>query len=431
MRYYILITFVLLATFLKPCELFAQEYSISTQKDCLHQYAGHWVSTIHPNTDSIAPIPHLKMINTSNFNHHSLNVEVLQFKDDLYQPILQELIGYDILSQKIFASGHNAKGEFFTGKGGFISPSEWHMQDSDLKGNKTISVVFNFMSQTDVVVEGFNTDNKSIWKTRYIKQNPKDKNIGIQLVSVKEAIEIAPLKTLEQLSRMGFSYVETFVYDKGLFYGMSPAEFKQEVEKVGMKFIGSMTFYDKPSKDKWDEALNWWNKCIIDHKKAGVSYISTSNHQLKQVKTKAELLEYCDYYNKVGELCAENGINFVYHNHSDEFLEVEDVIIYDYYLQNTNPQWVFFQPDFYWMHIGGANPIFYFKKYPNRFISWHVKDFQELGRSGKIDFDTIFIFSKIAGLKHVIAEVEDYNYPPIYSINLAWEYLYYNSLKDE
>ena len=410
----------------------AQEtYSISKQKDRLYQYSGSWVSSINASTDSIDKFPNLRMINTAKLGKQSLQVEVQQYRNGKYHPILVELIGYDHKTDRIFAAGHNESGEFFTGTGAFSSENTWFMQDSDLNGKKTMSVKFDFLNCTEVMVEGFDNSNKSLWKTRYIKANSKAKNIGIQLVSVHDEMLKDPIGTLKFLGRMGYAFVETFVYDKGLFYGMSPTLFKEEVEKVGMKFLGSMTFHDLPLEGKWDESLKWWEKCIIDHKKAGVAYLSTSNNQIKGIKTIGELQSFCDYYNAIGKLCADNGLQFVFHNHADEFLFVDGVRVYDYFLQNTDPEFVFFQTDFYWMYIAGVNPIDYFKKYPKRFISWHVKDYQELGESGKINFAEIFEYQDKIALKYILAEVEDYNFPPLYSVNLAWDYIntYYQNNK--
>lgn len=422
---------VYLIIILKSFVSFSQEnYTISSQKDRLRQYSGQWVSAMNPSIDSVAKLPEKKMSSLSNFNNHSLTVEVLQ-KDssNQYNPILHEIIGYDSVTDTIFAAGHNAQGAFFTGKGIFTSEKKWTMQDKDLNGNNTMKVDFNFQNYTDVILEGFDSNEKSLWKTRYIKNNPKDKNIGIQLVSVHKEMLKNPEQTLIQLGRMGYSYVETFVYKEGGFYGQSPEQFKAMVEKAGMKFLGSMTFFDPENKND-DSAINaWWNKTIQDHKLAGVEYLSTSNSKLKVIKTIKELQEYCNYYNKVGKLCKKNGLKFVYHNHADEFLKVEGVTVYDYFLQNTNPEDVYFQSDVYWMQRGGVNPIDYFKTYPNRFISWHVKDYKELGESGKIDFKDIFNYQKIAGVQYILSEVEEYSFPPLYSVSLAWEYMYYELLK--
>jgi len=406
-----------------------KEYTISSQKDRLRQYAGQWVSSINPISDSLALFPEIKMSSLSSFNNNSLTVSVLQKNDNnQYKPLLYEIIGYDTKTDIIFASGHDSQGTFFTGRGQFLSEKQWVMQDKDLNNNPTMQVHFNFQNYTDVILEGFDNSEKSLWKTRYIKQNPKDKNIGIQLVSVHEEMLKNPKETLIQLGRMGYSYVETFVYKEGSFYGYSPEEFKAMVEKAGMQFLGSMTFFDPENKNDNTAITNWWTKTIKDHKIAGVEYLSTSNNKIKQITTKAELQAYCDYYNKIGELCKANGLKFVFHNHADEFLTVEGIKVYDYFLQNTNPEYVFFQTDLYWMHVAGVNPVDYFKNYPNRFISWHVKDYKELGESGKIDFEDIFKYQNESALKYIVSEVEDYSFPPMFSIGLAWEYIYYELL---
>ena len=410
---------------------FAQEnYSLSSQKDRLRQYSGQWISAVNPSTDSVAKLPEIKMSSLNNFNNNSLTVKVLQKNSsNQYNPILQEIIGYDSVTDTIFAAGHNAQGAFFTGKGIFTSEKKWTMQDRDLDGNKTMKVDFNFQNNTDVILEGFDNNNKSLWKTRYIKNNPKNKNIGIQLVSVHNKMLENPEETLIQLGRMGYSYVETFVYKNGGFYGQTPKQFKAMVEKSGMKFLGSMTFFDPEDKND-DAAINtWWNKTIQDHKIAGVEYLSTSNSKIKNIKTIKELQDYCNYYNKIGKLCKENGLKFVYHNHADEFLKVEGVTVYDYFIENTNPEYVYFQSDLYWMQVGGVNPVNYFKTYPKRFISWHVKDYKELGESGKIDFKDIFNYQEIAGVQYILSEVEDYSFPPLFSVGLAWEYIYYELFK--
>jgi sugar phosphate isomerase/epimerase len=123
-------------------------------------------------------------------------------------------------------------------------------------------------------------------------------------------------------------------------------------------------------------------------------------------------------------LCREKGINFAIHNHADEFALVEGVKIYDYFLQNTNPDYVAFQADIYWMDVAGVKAVDYFKKYPNRFLSWHIKDYKELGASGKIDWMALFHHKDFDVPKYMLVEVEDYSYPPMYSVQLAWEYLY-------
>jgi len=103
---------------------------------------------------------------------------------------------------------------------------------------------------------------------------------------------------------------------------------------------------------------------------------------------------------------------FGYHNHSQEFSTKLDsgIIIYDYMLQNTDPSKVMFEIDLYWCVAGGADPVYYFNKYPGRFELWHIKDKEEIGASGMMDFASIWAGAARSGMQYGIVEVERYNF---------------------
>ena len=98
-------------------------------------------------------------------------------------------------------------------------------------------------------------------------------------------------------------------------------------------------------------------------------------------------------------------------------------MMYDYMLEHTNPDLVFFQMDVYWTVRGQQSPVEYFQKYPGRFILLHIKDHKELGQSGMVGFDAIFKNTGVAGTKFLIVEVEQYTYTPIESVKLSLDYL--------
>ena len=77
-------------------------------------------------------------------------------------------------------------------------------------------------------------------------------------------------------------------------------------------------------------------------------------------------------------------------------------------LENTDPNYVFFQMDVYWACMGRAYPVEYFRKYPGRFRMLHIKDHYELGESGMVGFDAIFKNADVAGLENYIVELEGY-----------------------
>ncbi len=103
-------------------------------------------------------------------------------------------------------------------------------------------------------------------------------------------------------------------------------------------------------------------------------------------------------------------MKFGYHNHSREFEKVEDRVMLDYMLENTDPDKVFFQMDVYWTVMGQASPVDYFTKYPGRFRLLHIKDRREVGQSGMVGYDAIFRNAATAGVENIIVEIEGSSY---------------------
>jgi len=100
----------------------------------------------------------------------------------------------------------------------------------------------------------------------------------------------------------------------------------------------------------------------------------------------------------------------LYHNHDFEFKpNGQGVVPMDYFLENTNPAWVNFQMDLFWVTTAGVDPVNYINKYPGRFKMWHVKDRDEQGRFapvglGTIDFARILTYAQTSGLEYYIVE---------------------------
>ncbi len=249
------------------------------------------------------------------------------------------------------------------------------------------------------------------------------KEIGLQLWSVREAMNEDAVGTIQKVGEIGYTFIETAGYSDGKFYGMEPDSFVQLAEENGLEFLSSHTGKALPTEEQWDSVMMWWDECIEAHAEAGVKYIVQPFMGGAGYDSLAGLQAYCDYFNAVGEKCASKGIQFGYHNHDKEFQELEGVTIYDYMLQNTDPEKVFFQLDLYWIDHGGADALTYFEEYPGRFLLWHVKDEAEVGASGNMDFARIFAEAEKAGMEEIIVEVEQYNFDPLVSVEKSYEYL--------
>ena len=249
------------------------------------------------------------------------------------------------------------------------------------------------------------------------------KYIGLQLWSVRNDMKTEPDSTIAKIGNMGYGFIEAAGFSDGKFYGFEPAAFTSMVEYNGLDFLSSHTGQDLPDSASRDKTMEWWDACIAAHKEAGVTYIVQPFMGKAGYESLDGLKKFCEYFNAVGEKCNAAGIRFGYHNHDKEFGSIDGTTLYDFMLENTDPDKVMFEMDLYWAVVGGADPVEYFNKYPGRFELWHVKDKEEVGASGMMDFERIFANREKAGVKYYIVEVEEYNYEPIVSVEKSLEFL--------
>jgi len=127
-----------------------------------------------------------------------------------------------------------------------------------------------------------------------------------------------------------------------------------------------------------------------------------------------------DTFNRVGALCQKAGLSFAYHNHNVEFRKVGDVVPYDLLLKETDPSLVQMEMDIGWVKAGGADPVAYLTKYPNRFHSLHIKDLKADGipnynmkmtsaiiGTGIIDWKAVLAAAHKTRLERAFLEIEE------------------------
>lgn len=249
-----------------------------------------------------------------------------------------------------------------------------------------------------------------------VAANSPKKEIGIQLYSVRQLLgegqkyhnDIAGL--MKMLSGLGYTQFEAANYNDGKFYGLAPKDFASAAEKAGAKVTSSHTGRplndDELKSGDTKEYYAYWDKLLKDHKEAGINYVVLP--WMSVPTTLADLQKQCDALNEIGKRAKALGMRFGYHNHSHEFKKVEDKVMLDYMIENTNPENVLFELDVYWAMMGQASPVDYFNKYPGRFPLLHIKDRREIGQSGMVGFDAIFNNAQKAGLEKYYVEIEQF-----------------------
>ena len=179
------------------------------------------------------------------------------------------------------------------------------------------------------------------------EMTPQKKNIGLQLYSIRQLIGNAEKfaanqeQVLADLAKQGYTAVETANYGDGKLYGLTPEEFKACMDKAGLKPLSTHTTRGLSKEEvaagaPSEETMKWWDECIAAHKAAGMEYVVTPSQPTPE--TLKDLQVWCDYHNAIGKKCAEAGLKYGYHNHSFEFNKIEDKVMIDYMIENTDPQ---------------------------------------------------------------------------------------------
>lgn len=146
--------------------------------------------------------------------------------------------------------------------------------------------------------------------------------------------------------------------------------------------------------------------------------------------------------NAAGQRLAADGFHLLYHNHNVELVQVnEDQNAYDVLINETDPEYVNFELDTFWMADAGMDPLKMMKKLGPRMKLWHVtdrgirvkktpitpiakSDSMELG-TGNLDLESLFAHAKETGIPYCILESHRnwINGSPLDSVLLSSEYL--------
>ncbi|QBA64719.1 sugar phosphate isomerase/epimerase family protein [Muriicola soli] len=233
---------------------------------------------------------------------------------------------------------------------------------------------------------------------------------GLALYTVRDDMNTDAKQTLQAVADAGYVNVEAAGYDGGKFYGMSPEEFKTLLAELGLNPVsthqGSVTL-ENAEQMMADVKAAGFEYFVVPVPPMGLFTYDEATLTLGMTGGAAHLTE---IINQLGEKAHNAGLKLLYHNHDFEFMEDEEGLVpIDYMLENTDPKYVNFQMDLYWVTRAGADPLAYFEKYPGRFKIWHVKDMDEKGRfapvgRGSIDFKTILEHKQLSGMKYYMVE---------------------------
>ena len=241
----------------------------------------------------------------------------------------------------------------------------------------------------------------------------KGSGVGLILYTIRDAMDQDTPGSLQKVADLGYQYLELANYSDGKFYGYTPAEFKKMADDLGMVVISSHTQVEA-------EGITLENaRMMADaHAELGAKYCIQPwvEEKDRNIETYKKMI---GDWNEVGRIMKDVGIQFGYHNHNFEFVNIDGIVpYYDILLPEMDADLITMELDMYWATKAGQDPVEMFNKYPGRFQLFHLKDMYEENPpfyevikddiapvgAGLIDFKRIMAAKDVAGMKYFFVE---------------------------
>ncbi len=234
--------------------------------------------------------------------------------------------------------------------------------------------------------------------------------IGLQLYTLRADFTRNVPATLDKVRDYGVKEVEL-----AGTYNLSPEKFKEMLDARGLKPISGHFSYDRYQTDVEGIAK--------EAKTLGLQYVGCAWIPHKDDFDEAECRDAIKNFNKAGEALAKHGLKFFYHTHGYEFTKYGESDLLDLLISQTNPKFVNFQMDVFWIVYPGKDPVALLKKYGSRWSLIHVKDMKKSLKTGvmtgqadvtndvavgtgQMNWPAILNQAKKSGVKHYFIEDE-------------------------
>ena len=258
-----------------------------------------------------------------------------------------------------------------------------------------------------------------------IFQQTQAQEIGLQLYSLREQFKTDVPGALAQIKSFGIHEIEG-----GGTYGLPMEEYKKLLAQNGLKMVSIGADYGKLTSDV---------QSIIDEAKAfGAKYVMCA-----WISHRGDTFDITDtkkavaVFNAAGKRLHDAGLTFCYHTHGYEFRPYQSGTLFDYLVKNTDPRYVNFEMDVFWVKNPGQDPAALLNKYPKRFVMLHLKDRRigtennQNGRAGDetnvvlgqgdVNIAAVMKAAKKIGIKHYF--IEDESPQPVAQIPQSLAYL--------
>lgn len=250
---------------------------------------------------------------------------------------------------------------------------------------------------------------------RALHADPLGMPIGCQTWPVRADMAKDFEGTLRSLAGIGFKTIEMCsppsYADFRPLASLTAAQMRKTIEGAGLR-CESCHYQFRELKENLDDRLAF-------ARELGLKQMVLASFGLPAAATLADYKQAAQDLNRVGERTQKAGFQLAYHNHDNEFKELDGVLIYDELMRQFDAKLVKMQFQVAVISLG-FEAVTYFKKYPGRFLSMHLADYSTADKtvvavgSGVVDWKKLFAAAKSAGVRNYFVEVDPRAMKPSY-----------------
>lgn len=162
---------------------------------------------------------------------------------------------------------------------------------------------------------------------------------------------------------------------------------------------------------KPDPNVVWWSKALDQVKRLGCGHVVMS--RLPDYPTDEVIDEYIAYFNLIGDLAAERGLQFCFHPRKVDMTPIrENPSVLDRIIEGCDKEKVALEIDTREATDANVDIVQLLKQQGKRVHLLHIHDYGITCESGRIDFEKIIAEGVRSGVKDIFVEVSSYSLPP-------------------
>ncbi len=239
--------------------------------------------------------------------------------------------------------------------------------------------------------------------------------LGLQLYTVRDAAEKDFLGTLRKVGQMGYEGVE---FAGGIQQAATVQDLKQTLAETGLAAAGAIFILPELEKDL-QGVISF---CLeIGCPTVVFPWI---DENLRQNEDGYRAM--AGKFNRFGQRCIENGLQFLYHVHGYEFIRFDKKTGMELLMEELDPRVANLEIDVYWVEHAGVDSVQFMQEWGHRSPSIHFKDMKdritktdvEVG-DGCIDIQTIARIGKANQAGWFIVEQEQFERPSLESAAIS------------